>query len=108
MSQIELSTFIQSVLIDIANGVRSANEQLRNPEKQQYDVFCIRHNKGDSAKIPGIKFDVAVTAGTQQKDKAGFFVALVNIGGGASVDKQFGNEIVHRIQFEVGIDSEWR
>ena len=107
MAQVQLSEFVKDVLMEIARGVRDANEQLKNPEKQQYEVFSLRRNKGDSSKIPGIKFDVAVTAASQQKDKAGFFVTLVNIGGGANTDKAQGDEMVQRISFEIGVDSEW-
>ena len=108
MEQIELSEFIRNALIQIAKGVKEANDELKNPEKDQFEVFNLRHNKGDSSKIPGIKFDVAVTAASGQKDKAGFFVALVNIGGGANTEKSKEGEVAHRIQFEVGVESTWR
>lgn len=104
MAQIELSEFIHSALVQIARGVQEANKELKNPEKQQFEVFNLRHNKGDSSKIPGIKFDVAVTTVSGQKDKAGFFVALANIGGGGSTEKTKEGEIAHRIQFEIGIE----
>lgn len=107
MEQIELSDFIRNALIQIAKGVREANTELKNPQKNQWDVFNLRHNKGDSSKIPGIKFDVAVTAASGQKDKAGFFIALVNIGGGANTEKTKEGEVVHRIQFEVGVENTW-
>jgi capsid protein len=105
MAQVELSEFIQNVLIQIAQGVRAANDQLKDPGKHQYEVFSLRHNKGDSSKIPGIKFDVAVTATSQQRDKAGFFVMLANVGGAANTEKSRGDEMLHRIQFEVGVES---
>jgi len=108
MEQIQLKEFIASTLIDIAEGVRNANEKLKDPSKQQWEPFSLRINKGDYAKIPGIQFDIAVTATKSQKDKAGFIVALVNIGAGASTEKGLGNEMVHRIKFEVGIDHEWK
>lgn len=108
MEQIELSEFIRNALVQIAKGVREANDELKDPNKQQYEVYNLRQNKGDSAMIPGVKFDVAVTAASRQTDKAGFFVALVNIGGGADTKKSKEGELVHRIQFEVGIESTWR
>ena len=108
MEPIELSVFIRNALIQIAKGVREANEEIKNPEKQQLEVFNLRHNKGDYSKIAGIKFDVAVTVASGQKDKAGFFVALVNIGGGAGIEKTKEGEIVHRIQFEVGVENTWK
>lgn len=108
MAEVELKNFVRDVLIEIAEGVRFANERLKDPQKNQYEVFSLRHNKGDSSKIPGIKFDVAVTAASNQKDKAGFFVALASIGGGANTEKSKGDEMVHRIQFEIGIEDTWR
>ena len=107
MAQIELNEFIKNVLVEIARGVRSANDELRNPDKHQFEVFSLRDNRGDS-KIPGVRFDVALTVGSQQKDKMGFFVALASMGGGANVEKQNANEMVHRIQFEIGVEGQWR
>ncbi len=107
MEQIELSEFIRNALIQIAKGVREANEELKDPEKEQWEVFSLRPNKGDSSKVPGIKFDVAVTVASGQKDKAGFFVTLVSIGGGADTEKTKEGEVAHRIQFEVGVENTW-
>lgn len=107
MEQVELSEFIRNALVQVANGVKKANEELKDPSNHQFEVFTLRHNIGDNSKIPGIKFDVAVTTANSQKDKAGFFVALVQIGGGASTEKVGEGERVHRIQFEVGITNNW-
>ena len=108
MKQIELGDFVSNALIQIAKGVREANMKLTAYEKNQYDVFNLRGNRGDASKIPGIKFDVAVTAGCEQIDKAGFFIALVNIGGGATSEKSNSNDVAHRIQFEVGLEGNWK
>ena len=108
MEQVELKEFIKNTLSQIAEGIRGANEELKNPDKNQFEVFSLRCNKGDYSKIPGIQFDIAVTAAKNQKDKAGFMVALVNIGGGAATEKDMSNEMVHRIKFEIGIDSNWK
>ncbi|MDZ7770159.1 MAG: hypothetical protein U5K38_14305 [Woeseiaceae bacterium] len=107
MENIELSDFVRNALLQIAKGVREANEELLDPEKHQYHVFNLRHNKGDSPKVPGIRCDVAVTASKGQKDRAGFFVALVNAGGGANTEKLLEGQTVQRIQFQVGIESTW-
>ncbi|MHB8829364.1 MAG: hypothetical protein ACYC6Q_07540 [Syntrophales bacterium] len=108
MEQIELKDFIKSALVDIAVGIQSANAELKNLEKNQFEVFNLRRNIGDHSKIPGIQFDIAVTVTKNQKDKAGFVVALMNIGAGANTEKGANNEMVHRIKFEVGISDEWR
>ncbi len=108
MEQVQLKDFIRDTLIEIAEGIRAANGQLEDPEKQQFGVFMLRHNLGDQSKIPGIQFDIAVTVAKNQHDKAGFMVALVNIGGGATTEKKLSDEVVHRIRFEVGIEDTWR
>jgi hypothetical protein len=108
MEHIELRDFIKNTLVEIAQGIRMANDELKNPEKNQFEVFNLRRNKGDASKIPGVQFDIAVTAAKNQKDKAGFMVALASLGGGASTEKALSNELVHRIKFEIGIENEWK
>ncbi|MBP7088464.1 MAG: hypothetical protein KBB01_04110 [Candidatus Omnitrophica bacterium] len=107
MEHIELKEFIKNTLVEIATGIRMANDELKNPDKDQFEVFNLRRNIGDDSKIPGIQFDIAVTAAKDQKDKAGFMVALINLGGSAGTEKALSNELVHRIKFEVGINSTW-
>jgi len=108
MEHIELKEFIKNTLVEIAQGIRTANDELKNLDKNQFKVFNLRRNIGDDSKIPGIQFDIAVTAAKDQKDKAGFMIALVNLGGAASTEKALSNELVHRIKFEIGIDTEWK
>lgn len=93
MEEIELKDFIKSALVDIAAGIRGANAELENPDKHQFEVFNLRRNIGDSSKIPGIQFDIAVTVTKNQKDKAGFVVVLMNIGAGANTEKGASNEM---------------
>lgn len=108
MEEIQLDDFIEGALVNIAQGIRKANKKLKNEEQASVSVYTLRRNIGDASKVPGIQFDVAVTALKQDKDKAGFVVALLNIGGGASLEHSTGNEMVHRIKFEIGIDSNWQ
>jgi hypothetical protein len=107
MEEIQLKDFIEGALVNIAQGNRNANLKLKNEHDITANIYNLRRNIGDSSKIPGIQFDVAVTASRQDKDKAGFVIALLNIGGGASVERSTGNELFHRIKFEIGIDSHW-
>jgi|KBSSwiStaDraftv2_1062776.scaffolds.fasta_scaffold266408_2 hypothetical protein len=102
MDTIELSEFIKSTLINVATGVKEANAALKNTTGRADDFFILQHTKGDS-KGKGIAFDIAISASKSQKDKAGFMVALATIGGGANVEKGAGNEMMHRIKFEVGL-----
>ena len=104
MDNVELRDFIRNALVEIASGIREANKELKDPARpSDAPSFTLRSNRGDSSRIPGITFDIAVTATKNQKDKAGFMVALASIGGGAATEKGFGGETAHRIKFEVGI-----
>jgi hypothetical protein len=105
MEQIKLKDFVQNTLVEIAEGVHGANQQLRKAAGTS--VFCLRLNRGDSSKTPGIEFDVAVSASKEGKDTSGFMVALVNLGGGAKAERTTGNEMAHRIKFEVGLSTNW-
>jgi hypothetical protein len=107
MDQITLSEFISNTLIEIAKGIKSANQVLTDAENNIYEVYELRHTKSGSSKSLGVKFDVALSASHGQKDKAGFVVALASIGGGANTEKQKDNEQQHRIQFEVGVKQEY-
>lgn len=103
MGRVELSEFIKSTLVDVAKGVRGANKALQEHDGSADSYFTLRANRGDNSKIPGVVFDIAVTASKDQKDKAGFMVALATLGAGASTEKGTGSEVVHRIKFEVGV-----
>lgn len=108
METIELSEFIKSTLVDIARGVREANNSLKESSGQQDSYFTLLGNRGDNSKIPGITFDIAVSASKNQKDKGGFMVALATIGGGASTEKGSAGEVAHRIKFEVGLHYDYQ
>ena len=107
MSAISLRDFVSATLTDIALGLRDANTALKNSGANQFEPFLLRCNKGDNAKIPGIAFDVSVAATNSSKEKAGFVISLVNIGGGATTERGKESEASHRIRFEVGLDENW-
>jgi hypothetical protein len=104
MSDIPLSDFIGNTLVEIARGVKKANDQLVDTKNNIHQIYELRSTRGDHSKALGIKFDVALSITASQKDKAGFFVALANIGGSANTEKEKGQDQQHRIQFEVGIN----
>jgi hypothetical protein len=108
METVELNEFIKKTLFDIAKGVKEANIALRELNKDQNDYFTLRANKGHNSKVPGISFDIAINASKNQKDKAGFMVALATIGAGANVEKGSGAETAHRIKFEVGLHYDYQ
>ncbi len=107
MEGIELKDFIRDALVQIASGINEANQAVRAERQNRAGAFMLRANIGDAAKIPGVAFDIAVTATKNQRDKAGFMVALASIGGGAATEKGFGGEATHRIKFEVGIERQF-
>jgi hypothetical protein len=108
MDAIELSDFIKSTLVDIARGVTEANAAVKASGEHGDDYFVLRSSKRGDGKAPGIAFDIAVSASRNQKDKAGFMVALATIGGGANTEKGSSGEMVHRIKFEVSLDYDYR
>ena len=107
MEQVTLKDFIKNTLVDIGEAVNEANQHFINPKQQIFHVFCLRHNKGDQLKVPGIIFDVAITAMKNQKDKVGLMVTLLPFAGGGNTETAANNELVHRIKFEIGIEEKF-
>ena len=63
MEEIQLKDFIEHALVNIAQGVRTANEKLKPSENTTNKVYSLRSNIGTGDKaISGVLFDVAVTA----------------------------------------------
>jgi hypothetical protein len=104
MQQVRLKDFIKNTLVDIGEAVNEANQHFINPKQQIFHVFSLRHNKGDQLKVPGIVFDVAITAMENQKDKVGLMVTLLPFAGGGNTETAANKELVHRIKFEIGIE----
>jgi len=107
MNEISLSDFISNTLIEIAKGIKKANDELKDTENNIFHVYQLRDTISSSQKTLGVKFDVALSASNSQKDKAGFVVALASIGGGANTEKHKDHEQQHRIQFEVGVNQSY-
>jgi hypothetical protein len=103
MEQVRLKDFIKNTLVDIGEAVHEANQHFINQKQSIYHVFSLRHNKGDQLKVPGIVFDVGITAMENQKDKVGLMVTLLPFTGGGNSEIATNNELVHRIKFEIGI-----
>ena len=107
MEQVRLKDFIKNTLVDIGEAVNEANQHFINPKQQIFHVFSLRHNKGDQLQVPGIVFDVAVTAMKNQKDKVGLMVTLLPFAGGGNTETAANNELVHRVKFEIGIEDKF-
>jgi hypothetical protein len=103
----ELKSFIEDALVQIASGVISANKQMHEKGMEEYEnsPFRLYRNLGDHAKdYPGVDFDVGVSVQSDSKVDGGAKLAVlnvVNIGGGAETSDS--HSIQHRIKFSVGL-----
>ncbi len=108
--EIELHEFVKNTLVQIAVGVREANEELHKDHGGEYSSapYRLHKNMGDSKSIPGISFDVAVTASTGATDKAGAKISVAQVFGiGGSMESTTSDMYVHRIKFVVGLHTDW-
>ena len=97
-----LDKFVSETLLEISQGIRDANAQLK-VEKEKPDspnVFFLKPG-GRQELGTGLEFDVAVTTRTEGKGQAGAKVKLAvveaELGGGGGATK----EQVSRIKFTV-------
>lgn len=108
---IELRDFVKNTLVQIATGVSEANKEMHEKHGGEYTQapFRLHKNLGDHAKsMPGISFDVAVTASSGTADKAGAKISVTQIFGiGGSIEASSEDRYVHRIQFVVGLHTDW-
>lgn len=96
----ELEEFIKNSLVSIRNGVRMANNELRQKGEEKR-IFKLEAHSGEGKHI---FFDVAVRA-THESGKSGsggIKIAVVDMGGEKS-SKDF-QESVSRLKFAVKID----
>lgn len=108
--EIELHDFVRNALVQIALGVSEANAEMHEEHGGEYSSapYRLHSNLGDkAASVPGISFDVAVTASTGTSDEAGakISVAVLKIGG--SIEASSADSYFHRIQFVVGLHTDW-
>ncbi|MFO0389705.1 MAG: hypothetical protein ACK502_08335 [Alphaproteobacteria bacterium] len=108
METVELSDFIRDTLVEIATGITQANEKISKLQNAQHthSYYSLRTNIGDNAKIPGVQFDVAVTATNSKSGDAGVKVKLAVIGIGGKREDTISNEMMQRIKFEIGVRRE--
>ena len=104
MEQVALKDFVKNTLVDIGEAIREANQHFMKPKEQQFHVFSLRHTKGDQLNVPGIQFDMAITAVNNHKDKLGLMVTLLPFAGSGNTETAANNELVHRIKFEIGVE----
>jgi hypothetical protein len=112
----ELQTFIQEALVQIANGVKNANKAIYDKYSSENETICknypfqIFSNMGlNSSGVPSIDFDVAVHAVSDTSARGGAKITVmdfVNIGGEADTSKSTSTQ--HRIKFSVGLQENWK
>ena len=91
----ELREFVRDSLIQIAGGVREANEHaLGSTNQGAYTLSA----SGDPTET-GVMFDVAVTAGSTSSREAGGGLRVAGVGVGASGANEATEERVSRIRF---------
>lgn len=103
----ELSEFITETLLDIRNGIHTANIKIAEADGKtlgkdatiQYQIESTHSRE----KNKGIHFDVAVVVSNEQGAKGGgkITIPVLNIGGGAEGNIASKEERVSRISFEV-------
>ena len=105
-----LKEFIKRTLIDVVEGVNSANEpysQNRQHIHKKFELTGEHPPQGMNEMKFGtfIDFDIAVVANESQGDKtkAGIGVVLANLMGGVSTENQSKQSLenVHRLKFKV-------
>lgn len=95
----EMETFIKKSLLDIRNGVRSANTEIAELEggvlgKDKAALFQFQPENT-------IDFDIAVTAQRSDEKGGGLKISVVSIGIGGFLKKNTSNEQISRIKFSL-------
>jgi hypothetical protein len=111
VADIELRDFVKTTLVQIALGVSDANSEMHEKHGGKYSKapYRLHKNLGDHGKtVPGISFDIAVTASSGSSDKAGAKISVAQVFGiGASTEAAASDRQVHRIKFTVGLHTDW-
>jgi hypothetical protein len=109
-NELDLNDFIKTTLVQIALGVRNANEELHKSHGGKYShaPYRLHNNIGDNKNNSGVSFDVAVEVNSGTTDKAGAKISVAqifNIGG--SLEAKSNDKYLHRIKFVVGVHTDW-
>ena len=95
---VELRDFIRLTLLDIASGLREANEAYKVSQPSSENAFFLTPGRDDKEGT-GVHFDVAVTSSMRTGGNAGIKVWNAGLGG----ERQRARENVSRIRFTVTI-----
>ena len=106
----ELDAFIKETLVQISNGIQSANEQL-SPSRVKEDgtelpkLFLLSPGRKQE-QGNGVHFDVAITTQTVDEGKGGAKVKLAVFEADLSGKLKSSDQTVSRIQFSVNV-AQW-
>lgn len=100
-----LENFIKHTLVEILNGIKTANNEIvgdnPTPETKKPFLLC----PGSSSEHgSGIDFDVAITAKSEGKGKAGAKVRLAVVEAELGGDGGIFRESVSRVKFKVMVN----
>jgi hypothetical protein len=93
-----LEKFVSETLLEISQGIRDANAQLKTKKEtpDSPNVFFLKPG-GQKEIGTGLEFDVAVTTRTEGKGQAGakvkLFVVDAELGGGGGATKEHASRI---------------
>lgn len=104
----ELDAFIKEALVQISNGIQSANEELA-PNRKKDDgtdlpkLYLLSPGKSQD-QGNGIHFDVAITSRMEDEGKGGAKVKLAVVEADLGGKIKTAEEAVSRIQFSVSVN----
>ncbi|MCF6255270.1 MAG: hypothetical protein L3J98_04860 [Gammaproteobacteria bacterium] len=104
----ELEIFIKETLVQVSNGIKSANEDLA-PERKKEDgtnlpkLFLLSPGKNQDLGS-GIHFDVAVTTKTNDEGGGGAKVKLAIFEADLGGKLKSSGQAVSRIQFSINVN----
>lgn len=113
----DLKDFVKSVVVDIVNGIKEANNALKdsdaivnpsnvlpfNDSGNLYGHILSEKIKSRERPVHKIDFDVAVTASEGKETKGGIAIAIASIGIGTSGKSDTTQSTTSRIKFSIPI-----
>ncbi len=100
MNEISIKEFVKETLIEISEGIMSAQQELW----EQLHNFPIAPNKVDGeqvAKASSISFDIALTTSTNEKSQKNGGIKIKEVDASLGKENNISKELISRIQFDV-------
>lgn len=103
----DIKDFVENTLLQIVQGVNSANEQLKDSGAiiSSKDVRPLRegttYNTRTGDLVNLIEFDIAVTVNEKDTANGGAGIKIVGISIGGSLQNETSNQSISRIKFSI-------